>query len=95
MQLQLIKDGYGNNAGVFVPMNDWDAITQKHQDLKILIDIEQDNTDDDNSYQFTDAQKADLDKHIALRKTGVANYTPWEEVRANAMKKLNDRRSNG
>jgi hypothetical protein len=40
MQLQIIKDGYGNNTGIFVPMNDWDTITQKHQDLKALIAIE-------------------------------------------------------
>jgi hypothetical protein len=40
MQLQIIKDGYGNNTGVFVPMNDWDTITQKHQDLKELIATE-------------------------------------------------------
>lgn len=37
MQLQVIKDGYGNNTGIFVPMNDWDTITQKHQDLKALV----------------------------------------------------------
>ncbi len=40
MQLQIIKDGYGNNTGIFVPMNDWDAITQKHQDLKALVMVE-------------------------------------------------------
>jgi hypothetical protein len=40
MQLQIIKDGYGNNTGVFVPMNDWDTITEKHQDLKELIATE-------------------------------------------------------
>ncbi len=37
MQLQIIKDGHGNNTGIFVPMNDWETITQKHQDLKALI----------------------------------------------------------
>jgi capsular polysaccharide biosynthesis protein len=40
MQLQVIKDGYGNNTGIFVPMNDWDTITQMHQDLKTLVNIE-------------------------------------------------------
>ncbi len=40
MQLQIIKDGYGNNTGIFVPMNDWDTITQKHQDLKALVMVE-------------------------------------------------------
>ena len=40
MRLQLIKDGYGNNTGVFIPINDWDIITQKHQDLKELVSID-------------------------------------------------------
>ena len=40
MQLQIIKDGYGNNTGIFIPMNDWDTITQKHQDLKALVLVE-------------------------------------------------------
>lgn len=40
MRLQLIKDGYGNNTGVFVPITDWDTITQEHQDLKDLVSIE-------------------------------------------------------
>jgi len=37
MQLQIIKDRNGNNTGVFVPMNDWNTIVQKHADLKTLI----------------------------------------------------------
>ena len=40
MRLQIIKDSEGNNTGIFVPINDWDTITQKHQDLKELVDIE-------------------------------------------------------
>jgi hypothetical protein len=40
MKLQAIQDGYGNNTGVFVPINDWDVITQKHPDLKELVTIE-------------------------------------------------------
>lgn len=38
--LQIIKDGYGNNTGVFVPINEWQNIVLKHQDLKILVNIE-------------------------------------------------------
>ena len=39
MRLQIIQDGYGKNTGVFIPMNDWDTITQKHEDLKTLVNI--------------------------------------------------------
>ena len=41
MRLQLIQDGFGNNTGVFVPINDWNTIIQKHEDLKALVNIEQ------------------------------------------------------
>lgn len=40
MHLQLIQDGYGKNTGVFVPINDWNIIIQKHEDLKALVNIE-------------------------------------------------------
>ena len=39
MKLQIIQDSYGRNTGVFVPMNDWNTITQKHEDLKDLVKI--------------------------------------------------------
>lgn len=40
MKLQIIKDGSGKNAGVFIPMSDWDEITQKYKDLQQLISSE-------------------------------------------------------
>ena len=40
MRLQIIQDGYGNSTGVFIPMNDWQTIVQKHKDLKSLVNIE-------------------------------------------------------
>ena len=40
MRLQIIQDGQGQNTGVFVPINDWQTIIQKHQDLKALVNIE-------------------------------------------------------
>jgi hypothetical protein len=40
MRLQIIQDGHGQNTGVFVPMDDWNTIVQKHEDLKALVNIE-------------------------------------------------------
>jgi hypothetical protein len=40
MKLQVIQDEQGKNTGVFVPINDWNMIIQKHEDLKTLVDIE-------------------------------------------------------
>jgi len=40
MRLQVIQDGYGKDTGVFVPINDWNVIVQKHEDLKALVNVE-------------------------------------------------------
>lgn len=40
MRVQVLQDGHGQNTGVFIPMNDWLAIVQKHEDLKALVHIE-------------------------------------------------------
>ena len=40
MRLQIIQDGYGQNTGIFIPINDWLAIIQKYQGLKALVNIE-------------------------------------------------------
>jgi hypothetical protein len=40
MRVQVLQDGHGHNTGVFIPMNDWQAIIQKHEDLKALVNIE-------------------------------------------------------
>ena len=39
MQLQVLKDSFGRNTGVFIPMEDWNIISQKHEDLKALVNI--------------------------------------------------------
>lgn len=37
MSLQLIKDENGKDAGVFVPINEWNEIIKTHSDLKALL----------------------------------------------------------
>ena len=39
MRLQVIQDGHGQNTGIFIPINDWNTIVQKHEDLKNLVNI--------------------------------------------------------
>ena len=36
MNLQIIKDGRGNNTGVFIPMDDWDLIKSTYPDINNL-----------------------------------------------------------
>lgn len=40
MKLQIIRDGQGKNTGVFIPINDWEVLTQRHKDLKKLVSTE-------------------------------------------------------
>lgn len=39
MSLQIIQDGYGKDTGIFVPINDWNEIVKKHEDLKALVNL--------------------------------------------------------
>ncbi|MBN8651067.1 MAG: addiction module component CHP02574 family protein [Cytophagales bacterium] len=34
MRLQVIQDGEGNNAGVFIPMEDWTLIKNQYPDIE-------------------------------------------------------------
>lgn len=36
MKLQVIQDGSGNNAGVFIPMEDWNLIKSTYPDIDNL-----------------------------------------------------------
>ncbi|MFN8366507.1 MAG: hypothetical protein U0Y96_04610 [Candidatus Kapaibacterium sp.] len=40
MRIQIIQDSEGHNAGVFIPIGDWEKIIHEHQDLQALYDIE-------------------------------------------------------
>ncbi len=40
MRLQVIQDGYGKNTGIFIPINDWNELTSKYDELKDLVAIE-------------------------------------------------------
>ena len=40
MRLQIIQDSYGQNTGIFVPINDWLTLIQKYQELKGLVNME-------------------------------------------------------
>jgi len=36
MKLQIIQDGKGKNAGVLIPMEDWDLIKKQYPDIENL-----------------------------------------------------------
>jgi hypothetical protein len=37
MHLQILKDGNGNNTGIFVPINDWQLIKREYPEIEELI----------------------------------------------------------
>lgn len=38
MKIQVLQDSFGKDTGVFIPMNDWNVISEKYTDLKALMD---------------------------------------------------------
>jgi hypothetical protein len=36
MDIQYISDNHGNHTAVVIPIDEWNSITDKHQDLKTL-----------------------------------------------------------
>lgn len=36
MKLQIIQDGKGNAAGVFIPINEWERLKKQFRDLELL-----------------------------------------------------------
>lgn len=37
MSLQYISDDSGNHTAVIIPINEWNEITAKHEDIKVLV----------------------------------------------------------
>jgi len=75
MSLQIIQDGNGNNTGIFVPMNDWNTITQKHEDLKELVKIESSSKKKLSEL----AGKLSHETADALQKFVTESRNEWEE----------------
>jgi hypothetical protein len=75
MRLQVIKDGQGQNTGVFVPINDWNIIIQKHEDLKSLVNIEP--TPKRKLSEL--AGKLSQDTAEAMQKMVAESRAEWEE----------------
>ena len=75
MRLQVIQDGNGNNTGVFVPINDWNIIIQKHEDLKVLV-----NTDPIVKNKLSNlAGKLSHETAEAMQKYVSESRTEWEK----------------
>ncbi len=75
MRLQVIQDGYGRNTGVFIPINDWNTIIQKHEDLKALV-----NTEPSPKTKLSElAGKLSQETAEGMRKFVAESRNEWEE----------------
>lgn len=36
MKVQVIQDGNGKTAGVFIPINEWETLKKQYKDLEVL-----------------------------------------------------------
>ena len=77
MRLQIIQDSYGQNTGVFIPINDWLNIIQKYQDLKSLVNIEPEHKTKTKLSQF--AGKISNETAEAMQKYSLESRDDWDE----------------
>lgn len=68
MKLQVIQDGSGNNAGVFIPIEDWALIKANYPDIETL------------GSQIPDWQKELLDLRINAISRNPEKLRPIDEL---------------
>ncbi len=66
MSLQYITDDKGQTTGVYIPIQDWDKLTTKYQDIE------------QEAYVIPEWQKQEVRRRI--KNTKPENYLSWEEV---------------
>jgi hypothetical protein len=70
MSLQIIQDGKGNNAGVFIPYNEWNQLKKQYRELQALEEGEA----EDGKVQIIDNLKRGL-KEVQQFKKGKLKTT--------------------
>ena len=68
MKLQVIQDGSGNDAGVFIPIEDWDLIKSTYPDISSL------------SHELPQWQKDLIDERLAAIAANPKRIKPIEDL---------------
>ncbi|MEO0310762.1 MAG: hypothetical protein RIQ89_419 [Bacteroidota bacterium] len=63
MNIQYLSDSEGRNTAVVIPIEYWNEITAKHQDLKILVKPKK-KLSEKYKGTFTEEQGKNLNEHI-------------------------------
>ncbi|MFT7233795.1 MAG: hypothetical protein ACI8TA_003022 [Cyclobacteriaceae bacterium] len=66
MSLQYITDNKGQTTGVYIPIQDWDNLKSKYQDIE------------QEAYVIPEWQKKEVRERV--KNTKSADYLSWEEV---------------
>jgi PHD/YefM family antitoxin component YafN of YafNO toxin-antitoxin module len=62
MELQYISDNNGKHTAVVIPIEDWEILTKKHADLKLL---ETDHTKTTNKKKLSEILKGSISNETA------------------------------
>lgn len=74
MRLQVIQDGKGKPAGVFIPINKWKELKKQHKDLEVL-----EYEDPDTKEQILQGIKNAV-KEVNLIKAGKLKGIPAKDL---------------
>ncbi|MCP9770806.1 hypothetical protein EGI22_23120 [Lacihabitans sp. LS3-19] len=77
MTLQFIKDSKGNNTGVFIPIEEWNALSKENEVLKNISFTE--NDDISNSFELSEKQISLLDEASLAPKERFLTLTQLKE----------------
>jgi hypothetical protein len=69
MKLQIIQDSAGKEAGVFIPMDDWNRIKYTYPDIDTISD------------ELPQWHKEALDKELLSIENGTAGLKEWGEAK--------------
>jgi len=72
MNLQYISDNKGNTTGVFIPIEDWEYLKNKFDDLK---------KEEENMYSVPEWHKDIIMKRLKDYRENPGNVLDWEQVK--------------
>ncbi|MCA0365041.1 MAG: hypothetical protein LCH67_13445 [Bacteroidetes bacterium] len=77
MKFQLFKECKGNYTGVFIPIEEWNALSKENETLQKILSIE--NSSLPKTFELSDKQISQLDEAINAPKERFLNLTQLKE----------------
>jgi hypothetical protein len=72
MTLQFIHDKEGNTTGVYIPIDEWQSLTSKYEELQ--------KADSDNSMQLADWQKKIIDQRLSAYESNPEDVFDFDQT---------------